>query len=42
MRNISNTNRVEADKARTNLAGHWGSNLAIVVGLVDISGLSKA
>lgn len=42
MRNISNTNRVEKDKAGTNFAGHWGSNLAIVVGLVDISGLPKA
>lgn len=36
VKNISSTNRREVDKARTNLAGHWGSNLAIAVGLVDI------
>lgn len=42
VRNITNTNRVEVDKASTNLAGYWGNNLTIVVCLVDISGLSQA
>lgn len=42
MRNYGNTRRVEADKVRTSLVRHWGSDLAITVDLNEISGLPKA
>lgn len=41
MRNDDNTSRVEADEAGTSLARHWASDLATVVDLIELSGLSK-
>lgn len=41
VRTLSDTSRVEADTAGTSLTRHWGSDLARMVALVEISELSK-
>lgn len=42
VRDIGNTSKVEADEAGTTVAKYWGSDLAMVVDLAEISELSKA